>query len=160
MGYPTRGPDSLLIPRFNISYMKDSIALKGAVLWNTLTRNTVTLCIQLVTNNDLKAKINIARGPPFIFWRQGRVISGQQEFFFRNLVGIFFPFSLFCRIFCCFVTCFFFLTAVQECFIPFMLHTFFPASATKDISRDLVPRKANQITPILSYLFTNFQAFP
>ena len=50
VGYPTRAPDSLLIPRFNIRYMymKDSIALRGAVLWNTLTNNSVTLFIELV----------------------------------------------------------------------------------------------------------------
>ena len=49
VGYRTRAPaESLLIPRFKIGYMKDSIALRGAVLWNTLTSKTVILYIQLV----------------------------------------------------------------------------------------------------------------
>ena len=53
------------------------------------------------------------------------MISGQKECFFgRNLVGIFSLLTvlqdilLLCNVF-------FFLTALQEYFIPFLLHTFF-----------------------------------
>ena len=32
----TRACESLIVPRFNTRYMKDSLAYRGSVLWNTL----------------------------------------------------------------------------------------------------------------------------
>ena len=32
----TRARESLIVPRFNTRYMKDSLANRGSVLWNTL----------------------------------------------------------------------------------------------------------------------------
>ena len=38
-GYSLRGDDSLLVPRFNTRYMKDSLAYRGKILWNTISLN-------------------------------------------------------------------------------------------------------------------------
>ena len=35
--YSTRKHDSLLVPRFSSRYMKDSVAYRGSILWNTVT---------------------------------------------------------------------------------------------------------------------------
>ena len=35
--YSTRARDSLLVPRFSSRYMKDSVAYRGSILWNTVT---------------------------------------------------------------------------------------------------------------------------
>ncbi len=33
----TRARESLIVPRFNTRYMKDSLKYRGSVLWNTLS---------------------------------------------------------------------------------------------------------------------------
>ena len=38
-----RARDSLLVPRFNRRYMKDSVAYRGSVLWNMLTSKYIDL---------------------------------------------------------------------------------------------------------------------
>ena len=35
--YSTRKHDSLLVPHFSSRYMKDSVAYRGSILWNTVT---------------------------------------------------------------------------------------------------------------------------
>ena len=35
--YSTRTRASLIVPRFNTRYMKDSVAFRGSVLWNAVT---------------------------------------------------------------------------------------------------------------------------
>ena len=37
LAYSIRARDSLLVPRFNTRFMKDSVAYRGSVLWNMLT---------------------------------------------------------------------------------------------------------------------------
>ena len=37
--YSTRTCASLIVPRFNTRYMKDSVAFRGSVLWNAVTNN-------------------------------------------------------------------------------------------------------------------------
>ena len=54
--YLTRTCASLIVPRFNTRYMKDSVAFRGSVLWNAVTNNCSAL-----TNNipyrDLTLKL-------------------------------------------------------------------------------------------------------
>ena len=38
--YSTRTCASLIVPRFNTRYMKDSVAFRGSVLWNAVTNNS------------------------------------------------------------------------------------------------------------------------
>ena len=39
----TRTCASLIVPRFNARYMKDSVAFRGSVLWNAVTNNCIAL---------------------------------------------------------------------------------------------------------------------
>ena len=54
--YSTRTCASLIVPRFNTRYMKDSVAFRGSVLWNAVTNN----CSALTKNipyRDLRLKL-------------------------------------------------------------------------------------------------------
>ena len=54
--YSTRTCASLIVPRFNTRYMKDSVAFRGSVLWNVVTNN----CSALTKNipyRDLRLKL-------------------------------------------------------------------------------------------------------
>ena len=61
-GYYLSGDDSLVVPRFNSRFMKDSLAYRGAVLWSTislnergfLNRNQNELCSRLKTKTYLR----------------------------------------------------------------------------------------------------------
>ena len=46
--YSTRKCASLIVPRFNTRYMKDSVAFRGSVLWNAVTNNNYWSLILLV----------------------------------------------------------------------------------------------------------------
>ena len=55
--YSTRTYASLIVPRFNTRYMKDSVAFRGSVLWNAVTNN----CSALTKNipyRDLRLNLN------------------------------------------------------------------------------------------------------
>ena len=41
--YSTRTCASLIVPRFNMRYMKDSVAIRGSVLWNAVTKHCSAL---------------------------------------------------------------------------------------------------------------------
>jgi len=53
---PDRTCASLIVPRYNTRYMKESVAFRGSVLWNVVTNSCTTL-----TNNisyrDLRLKL-------------------------------------------------------------------------------------------------------
>ena len=49
-GYSLRGGDCLSVPRFQIRFMKDSLAYRGTVLWNTICPNENG--ISHLTNKD------------------------------------------------------------------------------------------------------------
>ena len=53
-----RGKDCLFVPRFNNRYMKDSLAYRGSILWNTirLNENGVPQLKQRELIQRLKAK--------------------------------------------------------------------------------------------------------
>ena len=45
LSYSIRARDSLLVPRFNTRFMKDSITYRGTVLWNMLTSKYTDLAV-------------------------------------------------------------------------------------------------------------------
>ena len=54
--YSTRSCASLIVPRFNTRYMKDSVAFRGSAIWNALTN----ICSTLTKNipyRDLRLKL-------------------------------------------------------------------------------------------------------
>ena len=54
--YLTRSCASLIVPRFNTRYMKDSVAFRGSALWNAMTN----ICSTLTKNipyRDLRLKL-------------------------------------------------------------------------------------------------------
>ena len=54
--YSTRNRDSLIVPRFNTHYMKDSVAIRGSILWNAVTKNCSALT-RNVPYRDLRLKL-------------------------------------------------------------------------------------------------------
>ena len=54
--YPARTCASLTVPRFNMRYMKDSVAFRGSVLWNAVTNNCSTLT-RNISYRDLRLKL-------------------------------------------------------------------------------------------------------
>jgi len=54
--YSTRTCASLIVPRFNARYMKDSVAFRSSVLWNAVTNNCSAL-IRNVPYRDLRLKL-------------------------------------------------------------------------------------------------------
>ena len=65
LSYSIRARDSLLGPRFNTRFMKDSVAYRGTVLWNMLSSRytdlaDTSLCKKLKTSDLFKAaKFNV-----------------------------------------------------------------------------------------------------
>ena len=58
VGYVSLVPDLLSIPRFNTRYMKDSIAHRGALLWNYLTSKHREL-VNFTCYGNLKRKLSL-----------------------------------------------------------------------------------------------------
>jgi len=56
--YSTRTCASLIVPRFNTRYMKDSVAFRGSVLWNAVTNSCSTLTKIISAYRDLRLKLN------------------------------------------------------------------------------------------------------
>ena len=54
--YSTRTCASLIVPRFNTRYMKDSVAFRGSVLWNAVTNNCSAL-IKNIPYRDVRIKL-------------------------------------------------------------------------------------------------------
>ena len=54
--YSTRTFASLIVPRFNTRYMKDSVAFRGSVLWNAVTNNCSALA-KNIPYRDLRLKL-------------------------------------------------------------------------------------------------------
>ena len=54
--YSTRTCASLIVPRFNTGYMKDSVAFRGSVLWNAVTNNCGALT-KNIPYRDLRLKL-------------------------------------------------------------------------------------------------------
>ena len=54
--YSTRTCASLIVPRFNTRYMKDSVAFRGSALWNAETNNCSALT-KNVPYRDLRLKL-------------------------------------------------------------------------------------------------------
>ena len=54
--YSTRTCASLIVPRFNTRYMKDSVAFRGSVLWNAVTNNCSALT-KNIPHRDLRLKL-------------------------------------------------------------------------------------------------------
>ena len=52
----SRARDSLLVPRFNIRFMKDSVAYRGTVLWNMLSSRYTDLADTSLCNLVKKLK--------------------------------------------------------------------------------------------------------
>ena len=51
-----RAQDSLLVPRFNTRFMKDSVAYRGTVLWNMLSPRYTDLADTSLSNLENKLK--------------------------------------------------------------------------------------------------------
>ena len=51
-----RARDSLLVPRFNTGFMKDSVACRGTVLWNVLSSTFTDLAVTSLCNLVKKLK--------------------------------------------------------------------------------------------------------
>ena len=54
--HSTRNCASLIVPRFNTRYMKDSLAFRGPVLWNAVTINNSALT-KNISYRDLRLKL-------------------------------------------------------------------------------------------------------
>ena len=50
LSYSIRARDSLLVPRFNTRFMKDSVAYRGTVLWNMLSPRYTDLADTSLSN--------------------------------------------------------------------------------------------------------------
>ena len=55
--YPTRTRTSLIVPRFNTRYMKDSVTFRGSILWNAVTNNCRALT-KNVPYRDLRQRLH------------------------------------------------------------------------------------------------------
>ena len=56
LSYSIRARDSLLVPRFNTRFMKDSVAYRGTVLWNMLSSRYTDLADTSLCNLVKKLK--------------------------------------------------------------------------------------------------------
>ena len=56
LSYSIRARDSLLVPRVNTRFMKDSVANRGSVLWNMLTSKYTDLVD--ISHYNLAKKLN------------------------------------------------------------------------------------------------------